>query len=68
VQNFRVMLGMIFQRPEMTNQSHQLGARWVNQANPDFLYRFPLDLDKGNTVACAVMIPGGQVLAQERRK
>jgi hypothetical protein len=67
VQNFRVVLGMIFQRPEMTNQSHQLGARWVNQANPDCCHPFPLDLDRENTVASAVTIPGGQVLAKEHR-
>jgi hypothetical protein len=68
VQNFRVMLGMIFQRPEMTNQSHQLGARWVNQANPDSCRLFPLDLDRENPVVHAVMIPGGKVLAKEARK
>src|SRR5258705_2255919 len=41
---------MISQRPEMTNQSHQLGARWVNQANPDLCCRDPLVTDRGNTV------------------
>jgi hypothetical protein len=59
---------MIFQRPEMTNQSHQLGARWVNQANPDSCHPFHLDLNRGNSVVHAVMIPGGQVLAKESRK
>jgi hypothetical protein len=59
---------MIFQRTEMTNQSPQLGARWVNQANPDFCHLSPLDLDRGTPVVHAVMIPGGQVLAKEPRK
>jgi len=50
---------------EMTSQSHQLGAHWVNQAIPDLDLRNSLRSSKGKAGADPALIHSGQVLAME---